>query len=110
MNKASPGPRHLDSPRPDPYRQFSSGNSYKPAGTEVLISAIAHNTSDPITIPGGAEYHNRMYGVTGEHSDTNASRMKKHETAQHSTAQQHSWLGRKRIMESHMAFPSAVHK
>ena len=30
------------------------GNSYKPAGTEVLISAVAHNTPPP----GGAECHN----------------------------------------------------
>ena len=31
------------------------GNSYKPAVTEVLISAVAHN---PTAIQGGAECHN----------------------------------------------------
>ena len=25
QNRQSPGPRHLDSPRPDPYRQTSAG-------------------------------------------------------------------------------------
>ena len=33
-------------------------NSYKPAGTEVLISAVAQNIQHPTTIPGGAECHN----------------------------------------------------
>ena len=32
------------------------GNSHKPAGTEVLVSYVAHN--NPIAIPGGAECHN----------------------------------------------------
>ena len=35
----SPGPRHLDSPRPDPYRQTSTG--------VWEISAVAHNTPPP---------------------------------------------------------------
>ena len=33
------------------------GNRYTPAGTEVLISAVAHN-QHPTAIPGGAECHN----------------------------------------------------
>ena len=43
IKRHSPGPRHLDSPRPARSLQANLrrglGNSYQPAGIEVLISA-----------------------------------------------------------------------
>ena len=81
---------------PDPYWQTSGGgglgNSYKPAGTEVLISAVAHN--NPTVIPGGTECHHC------EHPQLVASC-----TAQRHTPASHEYHpGVKRIGTSHREF------